>query len=270
MLNPNSLDTICAALCYAMGVEAPSISAPANEDLVAYIDKIFSGEKADRILMYNPDAIAQWIYEKYSHYCREATYYTDIAIPLQTVMPSVTPVCFATMYTGAQPIVHGIRKYAKPVLTVETIFDAMIKADRKCAIITSGDCSISKIFLDRKVDYFHHSRGEAVNRANAMAAEVIIRDQHDLVVVYNGNYDSVMHKHGPESMEAISELRANSLAFATLSNLVERNWTSHNSLVGFAMDHGCHEIDGNCGSHGLDMEEDLNIVHLYKGYPKSK
>ena len=36
MLNPNSLDTICAALCYAMGVEAPSISAPANEDLVAY------------------------------------------------------------------------------------------------------------------------------------------------------------------------------------------------------------------------------------------
>jgi hypothetical protein len=32
------------------------------------------------------------------------------------------------------------------------------------------------------------------------------------------------------------------------------------------MDHGCHEIDGGCGSHGLDMPEDLNIVHLYKGY----
>ena len=27
------------------------------------------------------------------------------------------------------------------------------------------------------------------------------------------------------------------------------------------------EIDGGAGSHGLDMEEDLNIVHLYKAYP---
>ena len=41
---------------------------------------------------------------------------------------------------------------------------------------------------------------------------------------------------------------------------------NHSSMksMGFTMDHGCHEIDGNCGSHGLDMDEDLNIVHLYK------
>jgi hypothetical protein len=36
------------------------------------------------------------------------------------------------------------------------------------------------------------------------------------------------------------------------------------------MDHGCHEIDGGCGSHGLDMEEDLNIVHRYIALPKSE
>ena len=268
MLNENSLDTICAALTYALGIDAPSISAAPNEALVAYIDEIFGGEKADRILMYNPDAVAQWIYEKYARYCKEATRYTDIAVPLRTVMPSVTPVCFATMYTGAQPAVHGIQKYAKPVLTVETIFDAMVKAGRKCAIITSGDCSMSRIFLERKIDYLHYENGEAVNRVNAMAAEAIIQDKYDFIAVYNGNYDSVMHKYGPESMEAIAELRANSLAFGALSNLVERNWTKHNTLVGFAMDHGCHEIDGGCGSHGLDMEEDLNIVHLYKGYPR--
>ena len=28
-------------------------------------------------------------------------------------------------------------------------------------------------------------------------------------------------------------------------------------------DHGCHEIDGECGSHGLDMEEDMNVIHFY-------
>ena len=41
----------------------------------------------------------------------------------------------------------------------------------------------------------------------------------------------------------------------------------HDTLIGFAMDHGCHEIDGDLGSHGLDMPEDLNIVHLYDVYP---
>lgn len=25
---------------------------------------------------------------------------------------------------------------------------------------------------------------------------------------------------------------------------------------------------GECGSHGLDIPEDINIVHLYKGYPQ--
>ena len=72
-----------------------------------------------------------------------------------------------------------------------------------------------------------------------------------------------------EGLLALSELRSNAHAFAQLSTLVQRHWGKHNTLVGFAMDHGCHEIDGNNGSHGLDMDEDLNIVHVYKGYPRA-
>ena len=63
-LNETSLDTLCGALAYAMGIEAPEHAATANETLWHYIDEAFSGQKADRIFMYNPDAIAQWIYEK--------------------------------------------------------------------------------------------------------------------------------------------------------------------------------------------------------------
>ena len=79
-----------------------------------------------------------------------------------------------------------------------------------------------------------------------------------------------MHKCGPESIEALSELQVNSENFAFFSTLLAKHWQAHNTLVGFAMDHGCHEIDGGCGAHGLDMEEDLNIVHLYKAYPAIK
>ncbi len=132
--NKNSLDTLCAALCDVLGIEPPREAAKASEELTAYAAEAFSGRKADRIFMYNPDAIAQWVYEKYPAFLAEA--------------------------------------------------------------------------------------------------------------------------------------KSNSRTFATFSEMIKTHWTGHDTLVGFAMDHGCHEIDGGCGSHGLDMPEDLNIVHFYKAYPK--
>ena len=265
MKNNLSLDTLCASLSYAMGIEKPETSQPSAEILTNYIDEAFQGEKADRVFMYNPDAIAQWVYEKYPQLMTEAVNRTELRVPFCTVMPSVTPVCFGTMYTGAQPSVHGIQSYTKPVIRTDSVFDALIRSGKKAVIIAEDNCSLAKIFLERNMDYFIY---DTIEEVNAKAAEVILSDEYDFIVVYNGNYDSVMHKYGPESTEALSELRANVEAFAMFSAMIEKHWTNHNTLVGFAMDHGCHEIDGKCGSHGLDMDEDLNIVHLYKAYTK--
>lgn len=267
--NSDSLDTICASLAYAMGIDPPEFAAQKNWELTNYIDKVFDGKKADRVVMYNPDAIAQWIYEKYSHFFQDVKEHSGIEIPLACVMPSVTPVCFGTMYTGAQPEIHGIQKYEKPIITIDTLFDALIRAGKKVALITYAKCSLSKIYLERNIDYYHFDEG-GISAVNAKAAEVILRDEHDFIVIYNGNYDAVMHKKGPESVEALAELRTNCHTFSWISELIKNHWTHHNTLVGFAMDHGCHEIDGGCGSHGLDMVEDLNVVHLYKGYLKKE
>ena len=267
MLHQNSLDGICAALAYALGIEAPAEAAPANGGLTDYVDRAFSGRKADRVVMYNPDAIGRWVYEKYPQLCKEVRKWGEVEVPLCSVMPSVTPVCFGTMYTGAQPAVHGIRKYEKPVITIDTLFDALLRAGRRPALVTYGQCSLSRIYLERNMDYYHFEAG-TVEEVNACAAELVLRDEHDFILIYNGNYDSVMHKCGPESAEALAELRANDHFFGTLCHLIEKHWQTHDTLVGFAMDHGCHEIDGGCGSHGLDMEEDLNILHLYRAFPK--
>ncbi len=262
-INQQSLDSLCAALSYAEGIPAPEKAAAACETLSAYVDRVFQGEKADRIFMYNPDAVAQWIYEKYPQLLREVTVRTELSLPFCTVMPSVTPVCFGTMYTGAQPEVHGITQYAKPVITIETIFDALIKAGKRPVIIAETACSVAHIFLERKMDYFIY---DTIEEVNAKAAQIILEDKYDFVVVYNGNYDALMHKFGPESVEALGELRANAEAYAMFDALIRRAWKHHNVLSGFAMDHGCHEIDGNLGSHGLAMPEDLNIVHRYQAY----
>ncbi len=267
MVNKDSLDTLCAALSYAIGVDAPRSAAAPNADLCTYIDEILCGKKVDRIFMYNPDAIAQWIYEKYAYMFAEARQRVDIEVPFCTVMPSVTPVCFGTMYTGAQPQIHGIQTYVKPVITIDTIFDALIRNGKKPVIVSTVGDSMSKIYLERDMDYFIY---DTVEQVNAKTAEIILKDEYDFVAVYNGNYDSYMHKFGPESNEALGELRANVRTFGMFYEMIAEHWKSHNTLIGFAMDHGCHEIDGNCGSHGLDMEEDLNIVHLYKMIGKKK
>ena len=268
-LTPVSLDTICGALCYAMGIDPPAQAAPANQTLCDYVDKVLGGKKADRILMYNPDAIAQWIAEKYPLLLSEVTDLSEVAIPLRTVMPSVTPVCFGTMYTGAQPEVHGIMKYEKPVIKIDTFFDALIRAGKKVCILGSVKCSLSNIFLERNMDYYAFPVNP-LSEINAKAVELILKDEYDVIIVYNGNYDAKMHKFGPEGIEALSQLTANSQTFAMLNRLVKNHWSGHNTLMGFAMDHGCHEIDGNCGSHGLDMPEDLNIVHHYVAYPAAQ
>lgn len=266
-LHEMSLDSLCAALCYAMDIQPPEHAAAGNAALMEYVDQSLEGRKVDRIFMYNPDAIGQWIYEKYPNLLSEAISHTELALPMQTVMPSVTPVCFGTMYTGAQPSVHGIMRYEKPVIQIDTIFDAMLRQGKRPVILADTKCSMGKIYQNREMDYFLF---DTIEEINAKAVELILEDKYDFYAVYNGNYDSAMHKVGPEGLRALSELRCNSESFAMLNTLIRNQWKEHDTLVGFGMDHGCHEIDGDCGSHGLDMPEDLNIVHLYCAHPRTK
>jgi predicted AlkP superfamily pyrophosphatase or phosphodiesterase len=267
MLNQHSLDGICGALCYGMGIAPPRQAAAANPVLSQYIDKILDGKKLDRIFMFNPDAIAQWISEKYHFLLSEVDAITDLQLPLCSVMPSVTPVCFGTMYTGAQPAVHGIREYTKPVIRIDTLFDALVRQGKKAAIIAYGGSSLLKIYREREIDYFTLSN---VDEATATATRIIREDKHDFILLYNGNYDAACHGFGPESIQALSELRSNAHNFAMITSVIRECWGNHDTLLGFAMDHGCHEIIDGCGDHGFDLDDDLNIVHRYKILKKSE
>lgn len=221
-----------------------------------------TGGTADRVLMYNPDAVAWWIFEKY-HALFEPILEDSLVLQTESVMPSVTPVCFASIYSGLMPADHGIRSYTKPVLTCETVFDALIRAGKKPVICSTGTDSISMIFREREMDYFIFDTPDEVN---AKAEELIRLNRHDLIVVYNGNYDGTMHRYGPEAEESLDALRHNIAAYGHLTALAEEVWgkAGLRYAAGFVTDHGCHEIDGGCGSHGLDMPEDMNVVHLWR------
>ena len=79
----------------------------------------------------------------------------------------------------------------------------------------------------------------------------------------------VSSKFDPEAEESLDALKANAAVFDHFAALICENWKQHDTLLAFAPDHGCHLIDGGCGSHGLDMPEDMLIPHFYGAIPRS-
>ena len=252
-----TLANVPATICKAMNI--PLMEGAETQPINEVID-LLKGETVERCLFFSPDAVGAWIFDKYPQYTEKLMDVYALKQPLSSVMPSVTPVCFGTMYTGVEPSVHGIQSYVKPVIKTDSVFDAIIRAGKKPCIVSTGNDSMSKIFLERNMDYFIV---ETPDEANEKAIELIKEDKYDFIAVYNGNYDGTMHKFGPEHENSINALKHNVNAFKNLAEAVKENWKNHNTLIGFAPDHGCHEIDGECGSHGLEMPEDMNIIHFY-------
>lgn len=254
------ITSCCRTVCDAMGVPCGELPAPANPIASELCRRVFRGGKADRVLLYNPDAVALWLFQNYTGLFTDAMLCSQATVPMLSVMPCVTPVCFGSMYTGVMPEVHGIRSYVKPVIRMDSLFDCMIRAGKKCAILSTTGDSLSLIYLERQMDYFIY---DTVDEINEKAMELIEKDAHDLLLVYNTNYDYNMHRCGPEGERAMAALRHNVATYRALVEATETHWAGHNVFYGFMPDHGCHEIDGGAGSHGLEMEQDMNVIHFY-------
>ena len=254
------ISSVARTAAELLGVPAPEAWAEPISPVMRRAKAKFAGKGVDRVLIYNPDAIALWLYMKYTRLLEAAICASDMQLPMLSVMPSVTPVCFGTMYSGVMPAVHGIQSYVKPVLKVETLFDALIKAGKKPAIVSTAGDSISQIFLERDMDYFIY---DTADECTEKAMELIEADEYDLITLYNTDYDATMHRFAPEGKESLAILEKNSNVYARLAEAIRTHWAGHRTLLGFCPDHGCHEIDGGLGSHGLDMFEDMNVIHMY-------
>lgn len=264
--NSISLTHYCATVAKILAIDPP-INAETPVDWVCEVMKNLSKEGFDRVLIHNPDAVGMWLYEKHPEAFAPVLKHTQITIPFRSPMPSVTPVCFATMYTGAEPKTHGIQEYEKPVIQIDTLFDAVIRAGKKVAIVSSQNASMSKLFLERGIDLY---KCDSEAQIVAKAQELILKDIYDVMCVYTHMYDTENHKHGPEAKESMNALYNQGCFFDMLVSCVKRNWTQHNTLVAFSPDHGVHELlppvlddKGKLrkGDHGSDSPLDLNTLH---------
>ncbi len=261
MYNDNSisLTRLAATVADIMGVDPP-VQAAEKIDWMSDILKDRANGKADRAVMHNPDAMALWLFQSYTAEFAPVLRHTQLGVPFKTVMPSVTPVCFATMYTGVLPEVHGIEKYEKPVVTADTLFDALIKAGKKVAIVVVQGSSMSKIFAGKELDYYIMTYDEDVAEK---AVELIEKDEYDFISVYTQEYDDSMHMTGTESEPSMDAMNHQINIFEMLAAAVDINYTKHNTLLCFSTDHGVHTNEKGGGSHGADIPEDMNIMHFF-------
>lgn len=257
--NSISMTQIAATVADLLGIDPPE-QADGKLDWLSGLLKGHVNGEVDRAVMYNPDAIAMWLFQKYTADFNPVLKHTQVGVPLKTVMPSVTPVCFASMYTGALPRVHQIQQYEKPVVTTDSLFDSLIRAGKKVAIVAVKGSSMSKLFDGKALDYFIETYDDEVAQK---AEELIKQDVYDFISVYTQSYDDVMHMTGTESEYALDAMKSQIGIFDRLAKAVEGNYRMHNTLLCFLTDHGVHNNESGGGKHGLDIPEDLNIMHFF-------
>lgn len=265
--NNTSLTRWAATIAGAFGIEPPAQADGPDNRIAGLIAEKTGNKPVDRVLVYNPDAIAMWLYNKYKAAFAQVLEHTQIEMPLASVMPPVTPVCFATMYTGVLPEIHGITKYEKRLVTTDSLFDAAARAGKKAAIVAVEDSSMAKIFQNRDIDYYTLPYD---NEVKEKALLLIAEDRYDFISVYTQEYDDVMHKKGPESEQALQAMRNQIDIFGSLAAATQKHWRGHDSLICFSTDHGVHPEKSGRGAHGEDIPEDINITHFLGVTPVSR
>jgi predicted AlkP superfamily pyrophosphatase or phosphodiesterase len=179
---------------------------------------------------------------------------------LRSVMPTVTPVNFATMLTGAGPDAHGIRDRTEE-LSLETVFDVLREEGKSSATAARALSSLGILispFADRPG--LAESNLDVDVCACALKA---LQEGVDLLWVQLLDVDDAGHKHGPTSYQGVS---AAGNADRHLREIVTSACKEGYGVVVLA-DHGQHTItvdDGSqAGSHGTDSDEDVNVPFVW-------
>jgi predicted AlkP superfamily pyrophosphatase or phosphodiesterase len=225
-----------------------------------YLDlKNYEG-KINKALIFCPDAFGFHALQKFPELYDRIKKSSTHEVELLSIFPPITPVCFASLFTGATPKEHGIEQYEKPVLKCDTIFDALIRAHKKVAIVAVKNSSIDILFRERELDYFSMDYDPLVS---VKALELLHKNEYDVIIVYHQEYDDLLHDSGLFSELAVKALNHHVDSWELLVREASRAW-KENFLVAFTPDHGGHtDLSNGFGDHGENSPEDMELRHFF-------
>ncbi len=262
----NSTGQVTPTICALCGVTPPETCAlAALSDVLEAGKTKLEGQKVEKVLIFAGDAIGDFLVQKYPDDFQTLRDASDLMVKGANVLPSVTPVCFGTIFTGAGPEVHGIQKYNDKYnehpLKAATLFDAFAQAGKKVVIISSKNCSIDLIFRGRPINYVTTENSqESVDTARKLLKE----SDYDLILCYDGNYDSTMHQKGVFAPESLDAMRGTIRYYLELLTVTDEVWADKNRVTVFISDHGAHDLENGRGSHGSDSASDAIVDHFYR------
>jgi predicted AlkP superfamily pyrophosphatase or phosphodiesterase len=179
-------------------------------------------------------------------------------------MPTITPVNFATMLTGAGPDVHGIRDRTEE-LKLETVFDVLRENGAASATAARALSSLG-ILISPFADRPGIAESNTDDEVTALALEAM-GNSVDLLWVQLLDVDDEGHAHGPQSIRGIAAVKR---ADDHLLEMAVRAQEEDYGVIVLA-DHGQHAIlkeDGSeGGTHGTYADEDV-YVPLVWGTPQ--
>lgn len=252
-------------LCRLMNIPEPEVStAEPVEKILSEAKHLLNGGPVERCLIFAPDAFGEFLFEGYAEWFEPVIDIAPIQVEASSELPSYTPVSYASMFTGADPRIHGITRYVKPVLSCDTLFDAIPRTGRSVALIAIDGCSNSIIFRGRPIDYFIEPRDSGIQ---PRALELVCEGVHDVLFVDRQEYDKAVHTTWPHSPEAFSSVRMIIDDFLVLAKAFLRRYSDQNRLVAFVTDHGAHlDPETGKGNHGSDSSLDVKIRHFWGIY----
>ena len=183
---------------------------------------------------------------------------------LRSVMPTITPVNFATMLTGAGPDVHLIRDRTEQ-LRLETVFDVLRENGATSATAARALSSLG-ILISPFADHPGIAESNTDEEVTALALEALGKGV-SLLWVQLLDVDNAGHAHGPLSPLGIA---AAERADRHLREIAVKAYEEDYGVLVLA-DHGQHTVlneDGSeGGTHGTYSDDDV-YVPLVWGDPE--
>jgi len=246
-----SMMDIAPTVSVVLGLSVPS--AAKGTPITEVVDDL---RGASRIALLVPDALGWYAWRLWHQEMPFLSAQHSVrSLVLRSVMPSITPVNFATMVTGTDLAGHGIHTYDDH-FQCETLFDLVRAAGQRSAAIGFEGYTGSRL-LGRFADIDGVTALETDDWIADRVIEIAREHRPAFVIAQLGRVDDVFHRYGPSSPEVVPMLRDTDARLDRLTGVL----TKLGYGVVILSDHGQHDIPGELGhdhrgGHGSDRDED--------------